>query len=166
MGRLKMDDPRTVVRQVPAVPGRRMAHDLAQDFGHGLIFLLQAAALSSATVRLESSTHKASSIGMGKLSMHANSQRPASRKARLVLGPTALSLAPSRITIPSRFGRTACKPHAADRGPCPDGAGPTQCASASEGTNMDIVQSAPYDLLLRDGRVIDPAQGLDGVLDV
>jgi dihydroorotase len=31
---------------------------------------------------------------------------------------------------------------------------------------MDIVQSAPYDLLLRGGRVIDPAQGLDGVLDV
>src|SRR6266849_308238 len=31
---------------------------------------------------------------------------------------------------------------------------------------MDIVQSAPYDLLLRGGRVIDPAQGLDSVLDV
>ncbi len=31
---------------------------------------------------------------------------------------------------------------------------------------MDIVQSQPYDLLLRGGRVIDPAQGLDGVLDV
>src|SRR5512139_191703 len=29
-----------------------------------------------------------------------------------------------------------------------------------------IVQSAPYDLVLRGGRVIDPAQGLDGVLDV
>ena len=31
---------------------------------------------------------------------------------------------------------------------------------------MDIVQSAPYDLLLRGGRVIDPAQRRDGVLDV
>ena len=31
---------------------------------------------------------------------------------------------------------------------------------------MDIVQSQPYDLLLRGGRVIDPAQGLDGVFDV
>ena len=31
---------------------------------------------------------------------------------------------------------------------------------------MDIVQSQPYDLLLRGGRVIDPAQGLDGILDV
>src|SRR5258708_17653269 len=145
MAWLEMDDPRAVVRQVAAVPGRRMAHDLAQNFGQGLIFFPQAAALASARVRLESSTHKASSIGMGKLSMHANSQRPASRKARLVLGPTALSSAPSRITIPSRFGRTACKPHAADPGPCPDGAGPTPCASASAGTNLDIVQPAPFD---------------------
>src|SRR5260370_18623308 len=39
-------------------------------------------------------------------------------------------------------------------------------AGANEGTIMDIDQSAPYDLLLRGGRVIDPAQGLDGVLDV
>ena len=31
---------------------------------------------------------------------------------------------------------------------------------------MDIVQSAPYDLVLRGGRVIDPAQGLDGIFDV
>ena len=31
---------------------------------------------------------------------------------------------------------------------------------------MDIVQSAPYDLILRGGRVVDPAQGLDGLLDV
>ena len=31
---------------------------------------------------------------------------------------------------------------------------------------MDIVQTAPYDVLLRGGRVIDPAQGLDGILDV
>ena len=31
---------------------------------------------------------------------------------------------------------------------------------------MDIVQSAPFDLVLRGGRVIDPAQGLDGILDV
>jgi len=31
---------------------------------------------------------------------------------------------------------------------------------------MDIVQSQPYDVVLRGGRVIDPAQGLDGVLDV
>src|SRR5438270_378073 len=31
---------------------------------------------------------------------------------------------------------------------------------------MDIVQPQPYDLLLRGGRVIDPAQGLDGLLDV
>ena len=31
---------------------------------------------------------------------------------------------------------------------------------------MDIVQSQPYDLLLRGGRVIDPAQGLDGLFDV
>src|SRR5260370_35953724 len=100
MAWLEMDDPRTVVRQVAAVPGRRMAHDLAQNFGHGLIFLLQAAALSSATVRLESSTHKASSIGMGKLSMHANSQRPASRKAPLVMGPPALSARPSMFRIP------------------------------------------------------------------
>src|SRR5262249_57879616 len=37
---------------------------------------------------------------------------------------------------------------------------------SSEGTDMDIVQSAPFDLLLRGGRVIDPAQGLDGILDV
>src|SRR5205814_1043691 len=35
-----------------------------------------------------------------------------------------------------------------------------------EGTAMDVVQSAPYDLVLRGGRVIDPAQGLDGLLDV
>src|SRR5258708_12841612 len=144
MAWLEMDDPRAVVRQVAAVPGRRMAHDLAQNFGQGLIFFPQAAALASARVRLESSTHKASSIGMGKLSMHANSQRPASRKARLVLGPTALSSAPSRITIPSRFGRTACKPHAADRGPCPHGPGPTQRPSATQRTHLDILQSPPY----------------------
>src|SRR5476651_1740017 len=31
---------------------------------------------------------------------------------------------------------------------------------------MDTVQSAPYDLVLRGGRVIDPAQGLDGLFDV
>jgi dihydroorotase len=31
---------------------------------------------------------------------------------------------------------------------------------------MDIVQSAPFDLVLRGGRVIDPAQRLDGVADV
>ena len=31
---------------------------------------------------------------------------------------------------------------------------------------MDIVQSQPYDLVLRGGRVIDPAQGIDGILDV
>ena len=31
---------------------------------------------------------------------------------------------------------------------------------------MDVVQTAPYDLLLRGGRVIDPAQKLDGVMDV
>jgi dihydroorotase len=31
---------------------------------------------------------------------------------------------------------------------------------------MDVVQSAPYDLVLRGGRVIDPAQGLDGIMDV
>ena len=31
---------------------------------------------------------------------------------------------------------------------------------------MDIVQTAPYDVLLRGGRVIDPAQGLDGLFDV
>src|ERR1700704_1721043 len=121
MGRLEMDDPRTVVCQVPAVPGRRMAHELTQDFCHGLIFLLQAAALSSATVRLESSTHKASSIGMGKLSMHANSQRPASRKARLVLWPAALFSAPSRITILSRFGRAAWKTQRPPPGPFPRG---------------------------------------------
>ena len=28
------------------------------------------------------------------------------------------------------------------------------------------MQTAPYDLVLRGGRVIDPAQGLDGVMDV
>jgi dihydroorotase len=33
-------------------------------------------------------------------------------------------------------------------------------------TVIDIVQTAPYDLVLRGGRVIDPAQGLDGILDV
>lgn len=31
---------------------------------------------------------------------------------------------------------------------------------------MDVVPSAPFDLVLRGGRVIDPAQGLDGLLDV
>ena len=31
---------------------------------------------------------------------------------------------------------------------------------------MDVVHSAPFDLVLRGGRVIDPAQGLDGILDV
>jgi dihydroorotase len=31
---------------------------------------------------------------------------------------------------------------------------------------MDIEQSVPYDLILRGGRVIDPNQGLDGLLDV
>jgi dihydroorotase len=31
---------------------------------------------------------------------------------------------------------------------------------------MDLVQSRPYDLVLRGGRVIDPDQGLDGILDV
>ncbi len=31
---------------------------------------------------------------------------------------------------------------------------------------MDIVQNAPYDLLLKGGRVIDPAQGVDGINDV
>src|SRR5712672_3838241 len=31
---------------------------------------------------------------------------------------------------------------------------------------MDLVQSNSYDLVLRGGRVIDPAQGLDGLLDV
>jgi dihydroorotase len=31
---------------------------------------------------------------------------------------------------------------------------------------MDLVQSAPYDLVLRGGRVIDPGQALDGILDV
>ncbi|GEP56129.1 amidohydrolase/deacetylase family metallohydrolase [Reyranella soli] len=31
---------------------------------------------------------------------------------------------------------------------------------------MDTVQSAPYEILLKGGRVIDPAQGLDGVMDV
>ena len=31
---------------------------------------------------------------------------------------------------------------------------------------MDIVQTAPHDVLLRGGRVIDPAQGLDGIFDV
>ena len=38
--------------------------------------------------------------------------------------------------------------------------------SSNEGTAMDVVQTAPYDLLLRGGRVIDPAQKLDGVMDV
>jgi dihydroorotase len=37
---------------------------------------------------------------------------------------------------------------------------------AEEVTVMDIVQTEPYDLVLRGGRVIDPAQGLDGVMDV
>ena len=31
---------------------------------------------------------------------------------------------------------------------------------------MDIVPTAPHDVLLRGGRVIDPAQGLDGIFDV
>jgi dihydroorotase len=31
---------------------------------------------------------------------------------------------------------------------------------------MDLVQTAPYDIVLRGGRVIDPDQGLDGILDV
>ncbi len=31
---------------------------------------------------------------------------------------------------------------------------------------MDVVPTAPYDLVLKGGRVIDPAQGLDGFLDV
>lgn len=31
---------------------------------------------------------------------------------------------------------------------------------------MDVVPAAPYDLVLRGGRVIDPAQGLDGLLDI
>lgn len=31
---------------------------------------------------------------------------------------------------------------------------------------MDTVQSAPYEILLKGGRVIDPAQDLDGVMDV
>ena len=33
-------------------------------------------------------------------------------------------------------------------------------------TVINIVQTAPYDLVLRGGRVIDPAQGLDGIMDV
>jgi dihydroorotase len=37
---------------------------------------------------------------------------------------------------------------------------------ANEGIAMDVVQTAPYDLLLKGGRVIDPAQKLDGILDV
>src|SRR5882724_11045820 len=37
---------------------------------------------------------------------------------------------------------------------------------SSRGSAMDVVQSLPYDLVLRGGRVIDPAQGLDGVLDI
>jgi dihydroorotase len=143
-----------------------MVDDFFQNLGHGLIFLLQATALSSATVRLESSTHKASSIGMGKLSMQANSHRPASRKARFVLGLMALLPAPSRITVPpGSAGRHANRmpPIAALVPMAPD---QHNASRASEGTIMDIVQSAPYDLLLRGGRVIDPAQGLDGVLDV
>jgi dihydroorotase len=36
----------------------------------------------------------------------------------------------------------------------------------AEGAAMDLVSPAPYDLILRGGRVIDPAQGLDGILDV
>src|SRR6185503_14329822 len=44
--------------------------------------------------------------------------------------------------------------------------GPTQCDAPKGGTDMDIVQTPPYDVLLRGGRVIDPAQGLDGILDV
>jgi dihydroorotase len=31
---------------------------------------------------------------------------------------------------------------------------------------MDVVQSAPYDVVLKGGRVIDPAQGIDGIFDV
>src|SRR5882762_6731655 len=43
---------------------------------------------------------------------------------------------------------------------------PLMAPFAEEDTAMDIVQSQPYDLVLRGGRVIDPAQGLDGILDV
>ncbi len=35
-----------------------------------------------------------------------------------------------------------------------------------EGTAMDIAPAEPYDVVLRGGRVIDPVQGLDGILDV
>jgi dihydroorotase len=31
---------------------------------------------------------------------------------------------------------------------------------------MDIVQSAPYDIVLKGGRVVDPAQGFNGILDI
>lgn len=31
---------------------------------------------------------------------------------------------------------------------------------------MDISDTAPYDILLRGGRVIDPTQGIDGILDI
>jgi predicted amidohydrolase len=37
---------------------------------------------------------------------------------------------------------------------------------ANERIAMDVVQTAPYDLLLPGGRGIDPARELDGVVDV
>ena len=53
-------------------------------------------------------------------------------------------------------------------GTCGYGCAPatTVTLSSPGGTAMDVVQSQPYDLVLRGGRVIDPAQGLDGLLDV
>ena len=39
MAGLQMDDPRGVVGEIPAVPGRRVAHDVGENFGHGAIVL-------------------------------------------------------------------------------------------------------------------------------
>src|SRR5215475_6399046 len=60
-------------------------------------------------------------------------------------------------------GRAICIP---PMQPCRNGAQPTEYNATNEGTDMDIVPTAPHDVLLRGGRVIDPAQGLDGIFDV